>query len=219
MDIITIAVDGPAGAGKSTISKRIAKRLNIEYVDTGAMYRAVTLKMIESGVRADNTKEIMNILNNTEIHLKESRIFMDGRDVSEDIRKPEISENVSAFSAIPEVRLKLVEMQREMSRKNSVIMDGRDIGSNVLKDAVYKIYLNASIEERAQRRMLELNGKGYSFSLEEIKDDILSRDIKDMGRAVNPLIKVDDAVEIDTTGKTIEEVVEEIVQIVEKGRK
>lgn len=213
-EIYRIAVDGPSGAGKSTIAKAVAAKLNIEYIDTGAMYRAIGYKVANSGVSVDDTKAIEDLIATTDIDLIEGRIMLDGSDVSDKIRTPEISMMASKCSAIPAVREKLVEIQREMGRRKSVIMDGRDIGTNVLKDAEYKIYLTASAEERAQRRYKELVEKGESQTYEEVLEDIIQRDHNDMTRELNPLRKADDAIEIDSTGMNIDQVVAEMLKIV-----
>lgn len=217
MDRIVIAVDGPAGAGKSTISKLLAKKLNIEYIDTGAMYRAVTLKMLKNNIPVESNV-VKNMLINTDIKFINGRLFLDGIDVTEEIRKPEVTLNVSEVSAMRVVREKLVEMQRDMAGEKSVIMDGRDIGTNVLKDANVKVFLTASVEERASRRKKELFEKGIDISFEDMCSDIKRRDNYDSTREINPLCKADDAVLVDTTSKGISEVVEEILGIVKKGK-
>lgn len=214
MNRIVIAIDGPAGAGKSTISKIIAKRLNIEYIDTGAMYRAVALKTINNGISLDDIEGINNLLKYTDINFIKGRIYLDGIDVSSKIRTPEMSSLSSRISAIKEVREKLVNLQRAMASKKSLVMDGRDIGTNVLKDAKYKIYLTATVEERAARRYNELSRKSKDVTFESICRDIATRDKNDMERKINPLYKAKDATLVDTTGKSIEEVVNEILNII-----
>ncbi|SKA83185.1 cytidylate kinase [Caloramator quimbayensis] len=216
MKNIVIAVDGPAGAGKSTISKIVAERLNIEYIDTGAMYRAITLKIIRKGIGLEDIDSIKKLLNETHIDFINGRIYLDEEDVSEDIRKIEVSSKVSDVAAMPFVRGKLVELQRNMASLKSVIMDGRDIGTNVLKDANIKIFLTASVDERAKRRYKEMIEKGNDVTFEDICRDIENRDRIDSTREVNPLKKADDAVEIDTTSKSIDDVVNEIISIVKK---
>lgn len=213
---LIIAIDGPAGAGKSTISKIIAEKLNIEYIDTGAMYRAVTLKIIRKGISLNDDDAIECMLKETEIDFINGRIYLDGEDVSKDIRTIEVSSKVSDVAAKSYVRQRLVEIQKNMAAKKSVIMDGRDIGTNVLKDANYKIFLTASVEERAKRRYKEMIEKGSNVTFEDVCKDIENRDRIDSTRKVNPLRKADDAIEVDTTSKSIDEVVDEILSIVNK---
>jgi len=219
MKNLTIAVDGPAGSGKSTISKKIARELNIVYIDTGAMYRALTLKILKNGISLFDKKELSETLENTTIDFRDNQIYLDGEKVDEEIRDNRINTNVSEVAKIKEVREKLVEIQRNIARNKSVIMDGRDIGSFVLPDASYKFYITASIEERGYRRYKELKEKGYDVDLELVIDEIRERDRIDSTREISPLVKCDDAIEIDTTDKTIEEVVSEILEIVSRGGK
>jgi len=216
MKKFSIAIDGPAGAGKSTIAKIIAQRLNIEYIDTGAMYRAITLKIIRNGTDINNIDEIIELLEKTDINFINGRVYLDGEDVSEEIRLPEIGKLVSQVAAIKEVREKLVAIQRDIAKNKSVIMDGRDIGTNVLKDAEIKIFLVASVEERAKRRYKELIEKGIEVSYDDIVKEIEKRDYIDSTREVNPLRKADEAIVVSNTNKTLEEVVEEILNIVYK---
>lgn len=205
-----IAIDGPAGAGKSTIAKFLAKRMNIVYIDTGAMYRAIGLKALRNNIGCGNTEKISEMLENTEIRLAndcgEQRVFLDGEDVSVAIRQPEISKMASDISAVPIVRYAMVEMQRNMAAKNDTILDGRDIGTFVLPNADVKIFLTASVKERASRRYKELIARGEKTTESEVEQDIIKRDYNDSHRALAPLKKADDAVEIDTTGMSVEEV-------------
>lgn len=207
-----IAIDGPSGAGKSTIAKAVAKKLGIDYIDTGAMYRAIGYKMREEGIEADDRTGLAHMLDNTEIDFAHGDIILDGTVVNDKIRTPDISQRASVCSAIPEVREKLVQLQRAMGAKKSVIMDGRDIATNVLKDAQYKFFLTASPEERAERRYKELLEKGEDITFDEVLADIKKRDHNDMTRKLNPLRKADDALEVDTTGLSIEEVIDHILK-------
>ena len=210
--MITIAIDGPGGAGKSTIAKLVAKRLDIDYIDTGAMYRAIAYKTVNENIDTNDDKSIRTMLDDTEIDFIGGSIYLDGQCVDKQIRTPEISQMASKVSALGPVREKLVELQRKMGHEKSVIMDGRDIGTNVLTDAAYKFFMTASAEERAQRRYKELIEKGESVTFEQVLSDINQRDKNDMERELNPLRKAEDAKEIDTTGLSIEEVADVILK-------
>ena len=210
--MITIAIDGPGGAGKSTIAKLVAKRLDIDYIDTGAMYRAIAYKTVNEKIDTNDDKSIRTMLDDTEIDFIGGSIYLDGQCVDKQIRTPEISQMASKVSALGPVREKLVELQRKMGHEKSVIMDGRDIGTNVLTDAAYKFFMTASAEERAQRRYKELIEKGESVTFEQVLSDINQRDKNDMERELNPLRKAEDATEIDTTGLSIEEVADVILK-------
>ena len=215
---INIAIDGPAGSGKSTISKEIAKKMGIIYVDTGALYRAVGLKLVKSGVTADTEPPVAEILKDTVVTIKfvdgAQRVFLDGEDVSDFIRTQQISMMASKCSALPCVREFLLEMQRKLARENSVIMDGRDIGTVVLPSADVKIFLTASPECRAKRRFIELSEKGDNTPYEEILKTVIERDYNDSHRAIAPLKKADDAIEIDTTPIGLQESIELIYNTV-----
>jgi cytidylate kinase len=216
---IKIAIDGPAGAGKSTIAKGVAKKLDIIYLDTGAMYRTVALKAINSGVDTRDAVGLSEMVKDINIHIThngtEQRIFLDGRDVSDEIRTPQVSVGASNVAVVPEVRLKMVELQRKIAEKSSVVMDGRDIGTYVLPDAQYKFFLTATVDERAKRRYEELVSKGIKNStFEEVRSDMEYRDKNDSTRAFAPLTKAIDAVEIDTTSMTIKEVTDKILSCV-----
>ena len=214
-NIFRVAIDGPSGAGKSTIAKAVAKALDIDYIDTGAMYRAIGYKMDRDGVPFDaDDPALAAMLDKTDIDFAGGDIILDGEVVNDVIRTPEVSMLASQCSSLAPVREKLVEIQRGMGMRKSVIMDGRDIGTNVLKDAEFKIYLTASAEERAERRFKELQEKGESQTYEEVLEDIKQRDYNDMTRELNPLRKADDAIEVDTTGIGIDEVVDTVLDII-----
>ena len=210
-----IAIDGPAGSGKSTIAKLIAEDLGLVYLDTGAMYRLVTLKALNDGILG-NLDKIIKMLDNLNIDIKENGFYLDDIDVSEEIRKPVISENVSDIAAIREVREKMVDLQRKFSESKNVILDGRDIGTVVFPNADVKIFLVADAKERSNRRYKELVAKGENVRIEEIYENILKRDEIDSTRKESPLKKADNAIEVDTTSKKIEEVKNEILNIVRK---
>ena len=210
-----IAIDGPAGSGKSTIAKLIAEDLGLVYLDTGAMYRLVTLKALNEGILGDFEK-IKKMLNNLNIDIKENGFYLDNVDVSDEIRKPIVSENVSDIAAIREVREKMVDLQRKFSESKNVILDGRDIGTVVFPNADVKIFLVADAKERANRRYKELVAKGENVRIEEIYENILKRDEIDSTRKESPLKKAEDAIEVDTTSKNIEEVKKEILNIYSK---
>ena len=211
-----IAVDGPAGAGKSTISKLVAKKLGIQYLDTGAMYRAVTLYFLENNVDFSNIDEVENSLDKIHIDFLNNILFLNNIDVSKQIREKNVNDNVSAVSAIAIVREKMVDLQRKMSNNKSVILDGRDIGTVVFPNANYKFFLVASADIRAQRRYKEELEKGNkSANIDDIKKSIENRDYIDSTRKVTPLKKADDAIQIDTNYMNIEEVVESIISYIQ----
>ncbi|MGI6722665.1 MAG: (d)CMP kinase [Anaerovoracaceae bacterium] len=209
--MIRIAIDGPGGAGKSTIARAVAKKLGIDYIDTGAMYRAVGYKAARDGVDIEDEKAMAGMLADTEIDFNNGDIILDGRIVNSEIRTPEMSVMASKVSSKAAVRKKLVSLQREMGSRKSVIMDGRDIGTNVLTDAEFKFYMTASAEERARRRYQELLDKGQDVRYDDVLADINKRDHDDMTRELNPLRKADDAIELDTTGMSIDEVINSII--------
>lgn len=216
MKNISIAIDGPAGAGKSSIAQAVAEKLDILYIDTGAMYRAVTLSIIRNHINLEDMESVKCLIEKIDISIKNNKIYLNGEDVTEKIRTQEVNKLVSPVSAVPCIREKLVELQRKVASNNSVIMDGRDIGTNVLINADIKIFLTASVDERARRRYKELKGKGYEVDYESIKQDIYVRDKNDSSRAVNPLKKAEDALLIDTTCISIEDVIDEILSIVKE---
>lgn len=207
---ISVAIDGPAGAGKSTIAKLIAKEFDLMYINTGAMYRAVALKSKENDLSPNMVHEICNLIETMEMEFQNDDLVLNGVNIQDQITLPEISGIVSAYASIQEVRVKLVKLQRDMSKKFNVIMDGRDIGTVVLKDAPFKFFLTATPDERATRRFKELQERNINCSYDEILKDIIERDYKDTHREIDPLKKADDALEVDTTGLNIEEVTEKI---------
>ena len=209
--MIRIAIDGPGGAGKSTIAKLVGDELGLEYIDTGAMYRAVGLKLNRKGIKPDDLISISNVLEETTIDFVNGKIILDGDDVSDIIRTQEISKFASIYSQIPEVRSKLVDIQRRIAAGKSVIMDGRDIGTNVLTDAELKVFLTADSMVRARRRYEELRSKGVNANLDDIHEEIKERDYQDMNRKLNPLVQAEDAIRLDTSDMTIDEVVNTIV--------
>ncbi|MGY0372039.1 (d)CMP kinase [Clostridium sp. JNZ J1-5] len=207
---ITVAIDGPAGAGKSTIARMVGERFNLMYINTGAMYRAITLKAMELEISSDDIENLCKLMKNLEMHFEDNNLIVNGENINDKLTMPEINQNVSNYAAVPEVRENLVYLQRKMSEKYNVIMDGRDIGTVVLKDAAFKFYLTASPEERAKRRYKELICKKLDVNYEEILEEIKQRDYIDSNRSINPLTKAEDAVEIDTTYLSIEDVVNKI---------
>lgn len=208
-----IAVDGPAGAGKSTVSKIVAAKLGYTYIDTGAMYRAVGLKLLRSGKTLEENV-LTEIVSDIDIKLDESaKVFLDGEEVTKEIRTPEVSKLASDVSKFGFVRKKLTELQREMAKSGSVIMDGRDIGTQVLPNADLKIFLTASLHERAKRRFEELKAKGQDVTLDAVENEIALRDKQDSEREIAPLAKADDAILIDSTEMSVEEVVAKILNL------
>ena len=218
--MISVAIDGPAGAGKSTLSRKAAELLGFIYVDTGALYRTVGLKFSKKGFGTDLNCDIQSILDDTTVDIRfvegEQRVFLDGEDVSDEIRTPTASMMASAVSAKGEVRAFLLEMQRKLARENNVLMDGRDIGTGVLPDATVKIFLTASAEDRAQRRYNELTEKGMNVTFKEVYDDMIKRDYNDSHREIAPLKQADDAVLADTTGFDQQESLRLILKIIKE---
>ncbi len=216
MKKIVIAIDGPAASGKSTTAKLVAERLGYIHIDTGAMYRAITLKILEGAVSVTDRNLVGSIAENSEVRLEHRNgklvILLDGYDVSEKIRSPEVTSYVSLISSYPEVRKVLVREQRKMSLEGGVVLEGRDIGTVVLPDADLKIFMVASIEERAKRRMTELHSSGFAVSAEELEREIEERDRKDASRETSPLSRAEDACELDTTTLSIAQQVEFIVE-------
>ena len=217
--MISVAIDGPSGAGKSTVSRKAAKAFGFIYVDTGAMYRTIGLAAFRKGLDTKDKSAILPLLPELSIDLKynelgEQRMYLNGEDVSADIRLPEISMCASNVSAMPEVRAYLMDMQRQMAKRYDVIMDGRDIGTVILPDAEVKIFLTASAEERAMRRLKELEAKGVATSFEEVLEDMIKRDAQDSSRAAAPLVPADDAVILDTSSMSFDESVAAVCKLI-----
>ncbi|MFH1879062.1 MAG: (d)CMP kinase [Candidatus Omnitrophota bacterium] len=225
-DMNVVAIDGPAGSGKSTVSKLVAEKLGYLYIDTGAMYRALTLKVMRKNIDFGNENEIIKLSTELDFKLKPSsdgsgpvKVFLDGEDISEEIRKLEVTGNVKYIARIPEVRGNLVELQRRMAAEmNGTVMEGRDIGTVVLPDAKYKFYVDASFDERVERRLAELRAKGHPVSRKDVEEDLKQRDHADKTRKVGPLKKAEDAVFLDTTDLSIEDVVAAIISRVQKKK-
>ena len=215
--IYNIAIDGPAGAGKSTIARRVAKELSFIYVDTGAMYRAMALYLLRKEFNRDDTEQIGNICQDAEISIEyqngEQIVLLNGENVNSYLRTEEVGNMASVSSAVPRVREKLLSLQRKLAKDMSVVMDGRDIGTTILPDADVKIYLTASSLTRAKRRYLELQEKGTVCNLDDIQKDIEERDQRDMNREISPLRQAKDAVLVDSSDLTIQQVVDRILQI------
>ena len=217
---LNIAIDGPSASGKSTIAKRLAKRLDYIHIDTGAMYRGCALKARSLGYTVENEEEISDMLKHTEFAFDpQGRLLLDGVDVTEEIRKKDMDILTSSISALPRVRCELVRRQQEMAKSKGFILDGRDIGTVVLHDAEIKIFQTASTQSRAERRYIENQEKKRSGSFDEILDDLKQRDYQDTHRVHSPLKKADDAIEIDTSSMTIDEVVETVEAIVKEKMK
>ena len=220
MDIFSVALDGPAGAGKSTIAKRLAKELKCTYIDTGAMYRSIGFFCIKEGIDYHLEKEVSRYLNEIDICFSYSEgkqlLYLNGEEVFEQIRTDEVAKAASKVATYQAVREKLVDLQRQLAAKQSVVMDGRDIGTVVLPGATLKLFLTADLEERAKRRYTEYQDKNRQVSMEEIKKQIEARDRQDIEREVSPLKKAKEAVEIDTTGLCVEEIIKQIKDLLQK---
>ena len=216
--MIRIAIDGPSGSGKSTLAKAVARELGIIYVDTGALYRTVGYNVYINGKNPHIASEIIETLASTNIELKyengAQRVILNGEDLGDKIRMPEMSKYASLVSSVPEVRAFLLEMQKKMARENSVVMDGRDIGTVIIPDADVKIFLTASNETRAKRRTLELRAKGVDVEFEDVLADMIERDKNDKNREIAPAIPADDAIIFDNSSMSVEECVKEIVRLV-----
>ena len=221
--MFNVAIDGPAGAGKSTIAKMVAKKLGFTYVDTGSMYRAMALACIRAGLTSDEEEKVCEVCASLDVSLEyddngAQQVILNGENVNAYIRTEEVGNMTSAIAVYGPVREKLVELQRKLGTKFDVIMDGRDIGTCVLKDAPVKIYLTASSRTRAERRYKELVEKGVECNLDDIEKDIIDRDYRDMNREISPLKQADDAILVDSSNMGIEEVVNELVRIIEEAR-
>lgn len=225
---LVIAIDGPAAVGKSTIGKIIARELGFLYIDTGAIYRAITWKVLKNNINVYDEDTISNLVSNTYITIKRKNrnslkgyynIFIDGEDVTEEIRSPKIDQNVSQIAKLPKIRKQLIYLQRKLAKKGNIIIEGRDIGSVILPQADIKLYFTASEEERIKRRYKELIDKGYNIDYKEVKKQIVQRDETDSKRKYAPLIKAKDAILIDSTEKSIEEVKDKILKTIKKYRK
>lgn len=214
---IAVAIDGPAGAGKSTIAKLVGKKFDLMYINTGAMYRAVALSAKINNIKTTEIDSLMNMIDKMEMHFENDDLILNGVNIQDEITLPEISEIVSQYASIPEVRSKLVVLQRKMSEKYNVIMDGRDIGTVVLKDSKFKFFLTATPEERARRRFTELVNRGIDVNYDKLLEDIIKRDYIDSHREVDPLKKADDAIEIDSSNYNINEVTEIICNFIENA--
>ncbi|MBC8584994.1 (d)CMP kinase [Youxingia wuxianensis] len=217
--MVSIAIDGPAGAGKSTIAKHLAKKFGYIYVDTGALYRAIGLYAYEKGKNTASEQEVVPLLEEIEVKLAfvqgEQRVFLGERDVSQAIRQPEISMAASNVSAIPKVREFLFDLQRDIAKQNNVVMDGRDIGTVVLPDAQVKIFLTATPQDRARRRYEELIQKGHKVDYDQLLEEVIQRDYNDSNRAIAPLRQAKDATLLDTTNFTLEQAVQAMTELVE----
>ncbi|MFB6357010.1 MAG: (d)CMP kinase [bacterium] len=217
-----IAIDGPAGSGKSTVAKSIARTLDWDYIDTGAMYRCICLKAIRNNIGFDEEEKLVEELEETTMRMTfedgELRVYMDGQDVSRDIRQNQVSKHVSEVAQLPKVRENLVEKQRDMGRRGGVVMDGRDIGTVVFPNARYKFFLDASLEIRARRRYNELREKGQEVEFESVVEEIKDRDETDRKRSESPMKPADDAIHVDTSDKSVEDVVDTLLDAVEEKR-
>jgi len=214
-----IAIDGPAGAGKSTVAKLLARKLKLLYIDTGAMYRALTLKVLDKGVDIQDTKAITGLALSTDINLTNNpdgtlKVYLDGRDVTADIRQPRITQFVSEVAKIADVRKVMVDLQRKLGGEGEAVLDGRDIGTVVFPDAAKKFYVDADFKERVRRRYKESKGLGQAVTLEDVSGDLSNRDTTDSNRKVAPLKRAPDAIYIDTTNLTIEEVVNKLLSLI-----
>lgn len=215
MDYKVIAIDGPAGAGKSTIARCLADMIGYTYIDSGAMYRALTLKVLREKIPMTDLDRIIRLAGETDIDFKENSIYLDGRASDKEIREEDVNRNVSYIAAIPDVRRLMVDLQRKISRNKNVVMDGRDVGTVIFPAATVKFYITASVDERAGRRYNELKQKGYAAEITDIKAQIEKRDHIDSTREDSPLAAASDAIIIDTTGKSVKQVLDEVIYHIE----
>ena len=213
---IVIAIDGPAGAGKSTVAKRIAKSLGYLHIDSGALFRAITYKIIEKGIEIDDINSIIDAAENSQLDFIEERMYMDGKNIDNEIRSDSVNSLVSYIAKIPKIRAIVDQVQRDIALDKNVVIDGRDIGTTVFPEAFAKFYLTASVEERARRRLKDFNDANMELTLDEVKSQIVKRDSIDSKRSISPLKQADDAILIDTDHKTIDEVVDIILYEVKK---
>ena len=211
---LSVAIDGPAGAGKSTVARRIADALGFTYIDTGAMYRALAWAVLDSGVNPQNVEAVVTLVESLEIHLEPGRVWADGREITEWIRSPEISNLTSPLAALPEVRARMVTLQQAMARRGGVVMEGRDIGTVVLPEAEVKIFLTASLAERVRRRQEELSASGVERETATLEREIAARDARDSGRDTAPLRPAEDAVCLDSDQLSADDVVTQILALV-----
>lgn len=220
---LTIAIDGPAGSGKSTAARKLAKKMDYRYLDTGAMYRAVTYAALKREFDLNHEKKVVKLVKNIDLQFSPSRgeemtrVFLEGEDITDYLRKPEVNEHVSRVARIKGVRKIMVKWQRKMAQNGSLIMDGRDIGSQVLPEADFKFYITATLEERAHRRFKEIKKENPDISFEEVKKSVARRDKIDSERCYSPLIKPEDAYEIDTTDLSVQEVIDNVYDIILEG--
>lgn len=214
MDYKIVAIDGPAGAGKSTIAKLVADRIKFTYIDSGAMYRALTLKVLNVNIPLDDKQAIIKVSENVDIDFRDKSIYLDGESVDKQIREERVNKSVSTVAAIPEVRRSIVELQRKISRGKNVVMDGRDVGTVIFPNAFIKFFITASLEERARRRCAEIQASGKAADFQDIKNQIEKRDFLDSTREDSPLVQAKDAILIDTSGQSIEEGLDEVIKFI-----